>query len=177
MVWRAEMCLCRLQFASYCCRCRCCRSFSFPGCSLIWIVSSTTPGSVSLVHGFTHDKSVPYSFSTPQARSQQQAEILIHLLKKLAPVNDISGMLDDDPMWIFSLRIWHQLLFQGSCVCANKIPKQQYLWTWCQGVVPNDAPRDFGSEVRRSSFESGGRFLSLVSDTCRQDGRERNVGP
>ena len=86
------------------------KSFSFPGCSLIWIVSSTTPGSVSLVHGFTHDKSVPYSFSTPQARSQQQAEILIHLLKKLARVNDISGMLDDDmldddPMWIFSLRI------------------------------------------------------------------------
>ena len=36
----------------------------FPGCSLIRIVSSTTPGSVSLVHGFTHDKSVPCLFST-----------------------------------------------------------------------------------------------------------------
>ena len=35
-----------------------------PGCSLIRIVSSTTPVSVSLVHGFTHDKSVPCSFST-----------------------------------------------------------------------------------------------------------------
>ena len=81
--------------------------FSFPGCSLIRIVSSTTPGSVSLVHGFTHDKSVPYLFSTPQARSQQQTEILIHLLKKLAPVNDISGVLYlVDPMWIFSPRIW-----------------------------------------------------------------------
>ena len=34
------------------------------GCSLIRIVSSTTPGSVSLVHGFTHDKSVPGLFST-----------------------------------------------------------------------------------------------------------------
>ena len=31
------------------------KSFSFPGCSLIRIVSSTKPGSVSLVHGFTHD--------------------------------------------------------------------------------------------------------------------------
>ena len=83
------------------------KSFSFPGCSLIRIVSSTTPGSVSLVHGFTHDKSVPYLFSTPQARSQQQTEILIHLLKKLAPVNDISGVLYlVDPMWIFSPRIW-----------------------------------------------------------------------
>ena len=35
------------------------KSFSFPSCSLIQIVPSTTPGSVSLVHGFTHDKSVP----------------------------------------------------------------------------------------------------------------------
>ena len=69
------------------------KSFSFPGCSLIRIVSSSTPGSVSLVLGFTHDKGVPFLFSTPQARSQQQTEILIHLLKKLAPVNDISGVL------------------------------------------------------------------------------------
>ena len=28
-------------------------------------------------------------FSTPEATSQEQTEILIHLLKKLAPVNDI----------------------------------------------------------------------------------------
>ena len=34
------------------------------GCSLIRIVSSTTQGSVSLVHGFTHDKTVPCLFST-----------------------------------------------------------------------------------------------------------------
>ena len=34
------------------------------GCSLIRIVSSTTPGSVPVVHGFTHDKSVPCFFST-----------------------------------------------------------------------------------------------------------------
>ena len=46
------------------------KSFSFRGCSLIQIVTSSTPGSVSLVHGFTHDKSVPYLFSTSQARSQ-----------------------------------------------------------------------------------------------------------
>ena len=71
------------------------KSFSFPGCSLIWIVSSTTPGYVSLVHGFIHDKSVPYLFSIPQARSQQQTDILIHLLKKLAPVNNINAT----PCW------------------------------------------------------------------------------
>ena len=64
---------------------------------------------VSLVHGFTHDKNVPHLFSTPQARSQQQTEILIHLLKKLAPVNDISGVLYlADTILVFSLRIWKE---------------------------------------------------------------------
>ena len=79
---------------------------------LIRVVSSTTPGSVSLVHGLTHDKSVPYLFSTPPSRSQQQTEILIHLLKKLAPVNDVSGELYlVAPMWIFSSRKWKELQF------------------------------------------------------------------
>ena len=32
------------------------KSFSFAGCSLIQIVSWSTPGTVSLVHGFTRDK-------------------------------------------------------------------------------------------------------------------------
>ena len=36
------------------------KSFSFPGCSLIRIVSSTRPGSVSLARDFTRDKSVAY---------------------------------------------------------------------------------------------------------------------
>ena len=82
------------------------KSFSFPSCSLIRIVSSTTPGSVSQVHGFTHDKSAPYLFSTPQARPQQQTEILIQLLKKLAQVNDIRGVVYlVEPMWIFSPRM------------------------------------------------------------------------
>ena len=75
------------------------KSFSFPGFSLIRIVSSTTPASVLLVHGFTHDKSVPYLISTPQPRSQQQTEIFVHLLKKLAPENEISDVLSlVDPM-------------------------------------------------------------------------------
>ena len=39
------------------------KSFSFP---CIRTVSSTTPGSASLLHGFTHGKSVPFLFSTPQ---------------------------------------------------------------------------------------------------------------
>ena len=143
------------------------KSFSFPG-SLITILSSNTPGSVSLVLGFAHDKSVRELFSTPQARSQQQTEILIHLLKKLAPANDISGVLYlVDPMWIFFPRIWNELQLKGSCACANKIPKQQYLWTWCQSVVPKDAPRDFGPEV---AF--GAKFQIPVA---RQGGREMSA--
>ena len=35
---------------------------TFQGYSLIRFVSSTTPGSGLLVHGFTHDKSVPCLF-------------------------------------------------------------------------------------------------------------------
>ena len=86
------------------------KSFSFPGCSLIRIVSSTTPGYVSLVHGFTHNKRVPCLFSTPQPRSQQQTEILIYFLMKLGPVKDISSVFYlVDPMWIFSPRIWKEL--------------------------------------------------------------------
>ena len=57
----------------------------------------------------------------------------------------------------------------GNCACANKIPKKQYLWTCCQSVVPNDAPRDFGPEV---AF-----WVSQGSDTCFQAVREGNVGP
>ena len=73
---------------------------------IVRIVSSTTPGSVSLVHGFNLDKNVSYLVSTPQARSQQLTDILIRLLKNLAPVIGISGVLYlVDPMWIFSPRI------------------------------------------------------------------------
>ena len=32
----------------------------------------------------------------------------------------------------------------ANCACAYKVPIKQYLWKWCQSVVPNDFPRDFG---------------------------------
>ena len=103
LIWRAELCLCRFQFVSYCCRWLQIIFISGLFCNLVRIVSSTTSDSVSLVEGFTHDKSVPYLFSTPQARAQQQTEILIHLLKELAPVDDIRGVLYlVVPMWAFS---------------------------------------------------------------------------
>ena len=92
LIWRAEFLSCQLLL-----------SIHFHFRVVLWI------GLFLQLHqalcGFTHDKSVPYLFSTPQARSQQQTEI--HLSKKLAPVNDISGVLHlVDPMWIFSPRIW-----------------------------------------------------------------------
>ena len=118
--------------------------FSFWGCSLIRIVSSTTPGSVSLVHGFTHYKSV----LSPQARSKLQTEILVHLLKKLAPVNDVSGVL--------YLRM-----------------RQQN----AKATVPLDVVPERRTERCSPRFRPGGRFWSQVSDTCRQAGRESNVGP
>ena len=69
--------------------------------------------------------------------------------------------------WIFFPQIWKELQFQGSCACANKIPEQQYLWTWCRSVVPNDAPRDFDPEV---AF--GAKFQIPVA---RQGGREMSA--
>ena len=140
------MCLCRFQFSAIVVDGS--KSFLFPGCSLVRIVSSTTPGSMSLVHGFTHDKSVPYVFSTPQTRSQQQTEILIHLLKKIAPANHIRGVLYlVDPMWIFTPRIW----------------KEPQLLSSCERCSPR--------------FRPGGWLWSQLSDTCRQAWRKRNVGP
>ena len=83
------------------------KSFSFPGCSLIRIVSSTTPGSVSLVHGFTHDKRNSLLVFDTSRKILTASEILIHLLKKRAAANNISDVLHlVNPMWIFSPRIW-----------------------------------------------------------------------
>ena len=53
LVWRAELCLCRFQLV-----CQPLLSIA-PNHFHFWVVLST-PGSVSLVHGFTHDKSVPF---------------------------------------------------------------------------------------------------------------------
>ena len=72
---------------------------------------------------------------------------LISMLRELARVNDVSTVMYSlDPTQFISFpRIWQEL--QGTCACANKTPRQQYLWTWCQSVVPNDFPRDFGPWV------------------------------
>ena len=62
----------------------------------------------------------------------------------------------------------HNSKFEAVCACASKIPRQQYLWTRCQSVVPNDFPRDFCPWVA---------FVSYGSDTYRhrQAGRDREI--
>ena len=42
--------------------------------------------------------------------------------------------------------------------------REQYLWTWRQSVVPNDAPRDFGPEVAFGT--------KVQMPVARQGGRE-----
>ena len=60
--WRAELCLCRFQFASYCC-----------GWLQIIFISGLFFGSDCF---FDYTRlCIPYLFSTPQARSQQQTEL------------------------------------------------------------------------------------------------------
>ena len=74
---------------------------------------------------------------------------LISMLRKLARVNDVNTVKYSlDPTQFFSFpRIWWEQELELTCACANKIPRQQYLWTWCQSVVPNDVPQDFGPWV------------------------------
>ena len=82
------------------------------------------------------------------------------MLKKLAPTKGIRGVL-------YSTNMEKKTQFYGSCAYANRIPKQQYLWTWCQSVVTNNGPRDFGPEV---AF--GANFQTPVA---RKGGREEHV--
>lgn len=74
-----------------------------------------------------------------------------------------------EPMRILSPCIFMVIIhFYGNCACANQIPMEQYLGTWCQGVVPNDVPRNFGPVIA---------FVSKVEDACGQAVRERNAAP
>ena len=52
-------------------------------------------------------------------------------------------------------------------ICIKTRNWAQYLWTWRQSAVPNDAPRDFGPEV---AF--GAKFQITVA---RQGGREMSA--
>ena len=100
--WRAQSCLCRFQFPSYCCRWR---SLSSPGCSLIQIVSSATLGSVTSAWFYPRLKYSLLVFDTSSKISTTNRNSY-PLIEEIRPVNDISDVLYlVDPIWIFSPRI------------------------------------------------------------------------
>ena len=108
--WRAESCLCRFQFPSYCCRWR---SLSSPGCSLIRIVSSATLGSVTSAWFYPRLKCSLLVFDTSSKISTTNRNSY-PLIEEIRPVNDISGVLYlVDPM----------------------SPKQQYSGKWFTFLV------------------------------------------
>ena len=52
-------------------------------------------------------------------------------------------------------------------ICIKRGKSAQYLWTWCQSVVPNDVPRDFGPEVAFGT--------KVQIPVARQGGREMSA--
>ena len=52
-------------------------------------------------------------------------------------------------------------------ICIKRGKSAQYLWTWCQSVVPNDVPRDFGPEVAFGA--------KVQIPVARQGGREMSA--
>ena len=60
----------------------------------------------------------------------------------------------------------------------SKYPEQQIsIKKKKDSAVPLDVVPERRTERCSPRFRPGGRFWSRVSDTCRQAGRERNVGP
>ena len=66
-------------------------------------------------------------------------------------------------------------------MCLNEIVRElvyeNYHKTKKLSAVPLDVVPERCTERCSPRFRPGGRFWSQVSDTCRQAGRERNVGP
>ena len=90
--------------------------------------------------------------------SQQQTELLIHLLKKLAPINDISGVLYSvDPMCIFSSRIWKNI---SSREAAHAPTKYQSNSTSERGARASYRTMLPEISARRSLLEPRFRYLS-----------------
>ena len=82
------------------------------------------------------------------SNSKLQTTVKWPFWSQVARVNFVIGVrFLVDPKQILFLMNMVGLLSYGNCACAKRIPRQQYLWTWRQSVVPNDAPRDFGPEV------------------------------
>ena len=134
------------------------KSFSFPGCSLVQIVSSSKPGCVSLVHGFTHDKSVPLLVFGTSSKLSTANWNSYPLVEKTRPSkwHQRRVVFSRPYVDIFSTNV-EELQFWRSCACANKIPKQQYLWTWARASYRTMLPE---ISARRSLLEPSFRYLS-----------------
>ena len=59
---------------------------------------------------------------------------------------------------------------RGILRMRKKTLRQQFLWTWCQSVVPNNFPRDFGPWVAFVSWDSDAYRHRQAG---REGGRER----
>ena len=90
-----------------------------------------------------------YLFSTPQGRSQQQTEILTHLLTKLAPVKDFSGVLKSY-VDIFSTDMVRTLVLG-----LLRIRQQN-----TKATVPLDVVPERRTKRCSPRFRPGGRFWS-----------------
>ena len=90
---------------------------------------------------------------------------VINMLKSLVRVNALHFL---DPTRIFDLT--HGV---GNSVIGKL--RMRKLNT--KSAVPLDVAPKLRTQRCSPRFWPGGRFWSQVSDTCRQAGRERNVGP
>ena len=108
------------------------------------------------LEGWVVSLAFPYLFLTLQARTQQQTEILIHLLKKLAPVNDISGVL-----YLVDPVIFHKYGKNfSSRVAAHAPTKYQSNSTSGRGARASYRTMLPEISARRSLLEPSFRYLS-----------------
>ena len=90
--------------------------------------------------------------------SQQQTELLIHLLKKRAPINDISGVLYSvDPMCIFSSRIWTNISTRLAAHAPTKYQSNSTSGRGARALYRTMLPE---ISARRSLLEPSFRYLS-----------------
>ena len=83
-------------------------------------------------------------------------------------------------LWFFKFsKGWNKLVFGSLRLRKKEYPEHQiYLHTKMKiSAVPLDVAPERRTERCSPRFRPGDRFWNRGSDTCRQAGRERNVGP
>ena len=142
------------------------KSFSFPGCSLVRIVSLTSPDSASLNAWFyPREKCSLLVFDTSNKIST--ANWNFH------PVFQETRPSKCHQRHVVFTRTDDPTNMERTSVLGYLRMRQQNR----KATVPLDVVPERRTERCSPRFRPGGRFWSQVSDTCRQAGRERNVGP